>query len=227
MYRALQDWPTSLRTATSCCTWPADCRSCWTSPLRSWIAEAEMNQGQGGAGVGRNLSPSAETCITSNKTSWTRLVLIFDILRCWEKYWPPRSCFFVLLASILSMSVYAGGMRHAQVTSLTCDCVTCVTIHCGMGRHPRPEGGQLGRGRCGGQHWGGVRGREHWNLGGEVKFSNVDLHLPGDHEVGQGKISVHDLVTVEILHPRDDLIKDVSGLRFREGMFGILDTLPV
>ena len=73
----------------------------------------------------------------------------------------------------------------------------------------------------------GVRGREHWNLGGEVKFSNVDLHLPGDHEVGQGKISVHDLVTVEILHPRDDLIKDVSGLRFREGMFGILDTLPV
>ena len=106
---------------------------------------------------------------------------------------------------------------HAHIT-----CLLCVT-----GRHPRHEGGQLGRGRCGGQHWGGVRGREHWNLGGEVKFSNVDLHLPGDHEVGQGKISVHDLVTVEILHPRDDLIKDVSGLRFREGMFGILDTLPV
>ena len=99
MYRALQDWPTSLRTATSCCTWPADCRSCWTSPLRSWIAEAEMNQGQGGAGVGRNLSPSAETCITSNKTSWTRLVLIYFAvgrnighhvlvsLSCW-----PQSC---------------------------------------------------------------------------------------------------------------------------------------
>ena len=84
----------------------------------------------------------------------------FDILRRWEKYWPPRSCFFVLLASILSMSVYAGGMRHAQVTSLTCDCVTCVTIHCGMGRHPRPEGGQLGCGGSG-QHWGGVGGREH------------------------------------------------------------------
>ena len=220
MYRALQDWPTSLRTATSCCTWPADCRSCWTSPLRGGD---EPRTGRGRSreepfSVSGDLHHLQQNLLNS---------LGFDILRRWEKYWPPRSCFFVLLASILSMSVYAGGMRHAQVTSLTCDCVTCVTIHCGMGRHPRPEGGQLGRGRCGGQHWGGVRGREHWNLGGEVKFSNVDLHLPGDHEVGQGKISVHDLVTVEILHPRDDLIKDVSGLRFREGMFGILDTLPV
>ena len=62
-------------------------------------SEAEMNQGQGGAGVGRNLSPSAETCITSNKTSWTRLVLIYFAvgrnighhvlvsLSCW-----PQSC---------------------------------------------------------------------------------------------------------------------------------------
>ena len=38
---------------------------------------------------------------------------------------------------------------------------------------------------------------------------------------------MHDLATVEILHPRDNLIKDVSGLRFREEMFDILDTLPV
>ena len=65
------------------------------------------------------------------------------------------------------------------------------------------------------------------DLGGEAEVADLDLHVGGDHEVGQGQVSVHDLVTVEILHPRDDLIKDVSGLRFREGMFGILDTLPV
>ena len=38
------------------------------------------------------------------------------------------------------------------------------------------------------------------NLGGEVNVSNLGLHIHGDHDVGEGEISVHDLVTVEILH---------------------------